>query len=346
MDNALVFCKLEGEAVSEAWDSFVSEASSTTLAHLYGWRRVIAESYGHNAFYLAAKREGKITGILPLVQVKSRLWGNTLTSMPFQDYGGIVAQDEEVFQFLMERALQLKKEYGARIMDLRYRNEPFSSAGQAHGNKVTLALDIAAGAEALWKSFPPKVRNQVRKAEKSGLSVKSGGTELLEEFFRPFAVNMRDLGSPVHHPRFFEKIFSVFGDNTRIMLVQEGRQTIGGLIAFFWKNTVTVPWASCYRRHFAKCPNNLLYWETIKYACERGCVFFDFGRSSPDSGTYHFKLQWGAKPIPLHWEIFTDNDAGISSESALLRSASRLWRHIPVKLANFLGPSLRKFITN
>jgi serine/alanine adding enzyme len=342
----MLTCKSEGEAVSDEWDEFVFSSPTATVSHLYSWRRIITESYGHKPFYLMARRDNKITGILPLIQVKSRLFGNVLASMPFQDYGGIVANDEETFRALLYQALLLKKECGSESIELRHFNPHFSSEGRLRGDKATLLLDISAGSENLWKSFSPKVRNQIRKAQKSGLSTQSGGAELLEEFYRPFSVNMRDLGSPVHHHRFFEKIFSVFGNNAKILLVREGVQTVGGLIALFFKNIAIVPWASCYREYFPKCPNNLLYWDALQLACTLNCTTFDFGRSSFGSGTYNFKLQWGAKPISLHWQIYSNNDKLTLSESNIFRIASVIWKHIPVPFASYLGPYLRKYLTN
>jgi serine/alanine adding enzyme len=339
-------CNSEGEAVSAAWSDFVASSPSATISHQYGWRRIISEAYGHKTFYLTARRNNRLEGILPLIHIKSRLFGNVLSSMPFQDYGGIVANNEDAMKGLLDSALQLKKDCGAESIELRHRELLFSSEGRVRQDKATLILDISAGPDALWKAFGPKVRNQVRKAQKSGLDTQCGGAELLEDFYCPFAANMRDLGSPVHHPRFFEKIFYEFGDNARVLLVRENRQAVGGLIALFHKNTIVVPWASCFRQYFPKCPNNLLYWEAIQYACSRGCTSFDFGRSSIDSGTYNFKLQWGAVPVPLHWQIISKASSGAVSESSSLRIASAVWKHIPVSLANALGPHLRKYLTN
>ncbi len=343
---SIITCKSEGEAVSGIWDEFVCNSPSATISHLYGWRRIITEAYGHNSFYLTAQRDGRVSGILPLIHVKSRLFGNILSSMPFQDYGGILANDEESYNALLKQALHLKKELNSESLELRHRNILFFSEGKLRQDKATLILDISVGPETLWKSFSPKVRNQVRKAQKSGLSTQSGGVELLEEFYLPFSVNMRDLGSPVHHPRFFEKIFSVFSHNAKLLLVREGKQVVGGLIALFFKDVAIVPWASCFRQYFSKCPNNLLYWDAFQLACERNCAFFDFGRSSFGSGTYNFKLQWGAKPIPLHWQVFSHKEIKIASESSSLSLASAIWKHFPVTLANSLGPLLRKHLAN
>jgi FemAB-related protein (PEP-CTERM system-associated) len=339
-------CNSDGEAVSEQWDAFVEATPMATVSHLYGWRKVVTNSYGHKTFYLTALRAGEIVGILPLVHIKSRLFDNILVSMPFQDYGGIIAQDEDSFRQLLEHALRIKKENGAQSLELRDRRQLFLSPGCPYGDKATLVLDISPGEEKIWMSFSPKVRNQVRKAQKLGLVTQIGGVELLEEFYRPFSVNMRDLGSPVHHLKFLSQIFSVFGDNVRIVLVRDGLKTVGGLIAFFFKNTVIVPWASCYRQYFPKCPNNVLYWNTIQYACERGCTIFDFGRSSMGSGTYNFKTQWGAQPELLHWQIFNQGSSLSQSENSGLQMASAVWKHIPLVIANIAGPRLRGFIKN
>jgi serine/alanine adding enzyme len=343
---SIITCKSEGEAVSDKWDEFVFASPVATVSHLYSWRRIIAEAYGHRSFYLTARRDNEVAGILPLIQVKGRLLGNVISSMPFQDYGGIVANNEETFRALLNQALRLKKDCDAESMELRNRDALFPSEGKLRQNKATLILDISAGPENLWKSFSPKVRNQIRKAQKSGLSTQSGGPELLEAFYRPFAVNMRDLGSPVHHPRFFKELFSAFGNNAQVRLVREGTQTIGGLITLFYKNTAIVPWASCFRQYFPKCPNNLLYWEAIQHACARGCTSFDFGRSSINSGTYHFKVQWGAQSTPLHWQFFSQDTYQAPAESSGLRMAATIWKHIPISVANFLGPYIRKHLTN
>lgn len=347
-------CESEGEAVSGDWDTYVLAASNATMSHMYGWREIIANAYGHQTFYLTVRQGGETAGILPLVHIRSRLFGNSLVSMPFQDYGGIVAGTHEAFQSMIDQALQLKNKHAARFVELRYREKPpafASTAWTAYGDKSTLILDISSGEENLWKSFSPKVRNQVRKAQKSGLTVQIGGAELLDEFYRPFAVNMRDLGSPVHHPKFFSEIFKVFNNDVRLALISDGKKTVGGLIVFFHKDTAIVPWASCYRNYFSKCPNNLLYWEAMQYACTRGCTQFDFGRSSLNSGTYHFKLQWGAVPFPLHWRIYGDNRADNSNtqlptENRALLMASAIWKHIPVGAANIVGPRIRRFLSN
>jgi FemAB-related protein (PEP-CTERM system-associated) len=329
------------------WDSFVESSPTATISHLYGWRNIISASYGHDSFYLIARLGNKVAGILPLIWLKNRVFGRVLASMPFQDYGGIAAHDDAIARALLEPALQLTEECGAVRLELRHK-EPLLGFGRVREDKAVLVLDISAGSGDLWKRFGPKVRNQVRKAEKSSLHAQMGRAELLEEFYHVFTVNMRDLGSPVHHPSFFSNIFSQFGDKAVLFLAKEGSRTVGGLVCLFHKGIAVVPWASSLRECFSKCPNNLLYWEAIRHACERGCKFFDFGRSTIGSGTYNFKLQWGAKPFLLHWQLYPE-DGNLHSDpsaTAKYRFFASVWKHMPLALTTWLGPHIRKHLAN
>ena len=55
----------------DAWDAFVRAAPAATFFHLSGWRRVIEDVCGHRTYYLYASRDGAITGVLPLAEIKS-----------------------------------------------------------------------------------------------------------------------------------------------------------------------------------------------------------------------------------------------------------------------------------
>ena len=332
-----------------AWDDYVSQSPLATLSHKGSWRHIITQAYGHSTFYLMARRGDEVVGILPLVWVKSAFLGHALSSMPYQDYGGIVADDPSVGRLLLDHALDLRKTCRAPLLELRHR-EPPAHDGKAslRTDKAVMLLDLPQGSDFLWKNLSGKVRNQVRKAQKSGLTTHLGGSELLDDFYKVFVVNMRDLGSPVHHVSFFSAIFSEFGENARLLVVRDNNKTVGGLIGLFYKDTIVVPWASSLRESFSKCPNNLLYWDAIQIACDRGCKIFDFGRSSIDSGTYNFKLQWGAKPVQLNWQYFYSHGKPVQlpEESAKYRLAATIWSHLPPSLTAFLGPPLRKYLTN
>jgi FemAB-related protein (PEP-CTERM system-associated) len=201
-------------------------------------------------------------------------------------------------------------------------------------------LPLLPDADALWQSLDRKVRNLVRKAEKSGCVAEVGGIEVLPAFYQVFAHNMRDLGTPVYSRRFFEEVVGTFPASTRVFVVRVGTEPVAASITVGWRDRIEVPWASALRAHNDKAPNMLLYWTMLKQAIAAGASVFDFGRSTPDESTYRFKAQWGAAPRPLVWEYLgirgTVPDQGPGS--ARFGLAVRAWQRLPVSIATLLGP--------
>ncbi|TMA28131.1 MAG: GNAT family N-acetyltransferase, partial [Deltaproteobacteria bacterium] len=237
------------------WDAFVEATPGGALGHAAAWASILREAYGLAPHYLAARdASGALAGVLPLVGFRTLRGRRELVSLPFLDTGGVLAVDIAAERGLLEGAQQVARELGA------------------------------------------KVRNQTRKAAQSGLEPALAGTarDRVADFFAPFAVNMRDLGSPAHARRFYEVAARVFGDRLSIHLALLGDRSVGGLVAIDFAGTVTVPWASTLRAERARCPNNLIYWEAIRWAIARRARWFDFGRSPRESGTHRFKLGWGA----------------------------------------------------
>jgi serine/alanine adding enzyme len=271
-----------------AWDAYVFRCSESSHCHLSGWRRVIERVYGHRSCYLWAYVDGEIAGVLPLISLRSFLVRRSLVSVPFLDDGGICADNGRVRDRLYQEAIQLFESQKADFLDLRHRYANGLEM-QLNGDKVMMILELTTSPDELWNRFDAKLRNQIRKAEKLGLTASWSGKEGLASFYEVFAANMRNLGSPVHSRKFFAAIFDEFSDSAKFMLVRKDERVIGGAVCLFFKGNLIVPWASSLREYFSLCPNNLLYWEMLRWGCENGYQRFDFGRSSPDSGTYRFK---------------------------------------------------------
>jgi hypothetical protein len=212
---------------------------------------------------------------------------------------------------------------------------------------IALAADDG-GAEAYWKGLDAKVRNQVRKAEKSGVTVQWGREERLDEFYDVFCVNMRDLGSPTHAKAFFEAVLRHFPGASIGTAHREGK-CIGGLFRILWKDELVIPWASTLRDERVHCPNNALYWDALKFAFAQGCSRVDFGRSTRDEGTYRFKKQWQARESSLYRYQFDDKGHFLEQSwhvaQGKLAWTRNVWAKLPLKLANSLGPMLRGSIS-
>ncbi len=330
---------------SETWradrEAFVEATPGAALAHADTWLSVISGTMGHQDRSLIAERGGEVCGILPMMLLKHWLFGTFHISLPWLDYGGVLAADVETSRALLEASATQARVDGATFIELRSVDPVFSDL-PVRQDKVTHRLALA-DADAVWKGLDAKVRNQVRKAEKAGLKCQFGREELLPEFYRIFARNMRDLGTPVWDVALFENILKSFPKTAEIALIRLEEKAIGGGLVLFFKDTVYMPSASSLRSHFHLCPNNLLYWEVIKRACKAGYHTFDFGRSTVGSGTYHFKEQWGALVKPLHWQyVLLDGETlpRLNPSNPQLKFFIEIWKRLPVGLATWLGPRI------
>jgi serine/alanine adding enzyme len=328
------------------WDAFVASHPDATGYHAWAWRRVFEQAFGHETCYLAARRDGEVAGILPLVAFRSWLFGRFMVSLPFVNYGGVLALDEAAVDALVAAASRAASARGCRHLELRHTSRRLPQL-PVKQHKVGMLLALAADATKAWEQLDRKVRNQVRKAQKSELVSVVGGRELLDEFYAIFAVNMRDLGTPVYSRTFFARVLEEFPEAARVHVVRQGTTPVAAGITFAHRRTIEVPWASSLKAYRALCPNNLLYWSIIEHAVGGGFQTLDFGRSTPNEGTFEFKRQWGAEPTPLFWEyalVSAESMPDQSPANPKFKSAIELWKRLPVPVATAIGPHIVRSI--
>jgi FemAB-related protein (PEP-CTERM system-associated) len=331
------------DAQASAWDSFVQSAQDATAYHQLKWKTVITKSFGHQCHYFGAiDNNGAWQGVLPLVHMRSKFFGNFLISVPFVNYGGLLYKNDSAAGTLLEEAERLRRSLGATHIELRHVVQiPKGIPTRQH--KVTMILDLAIDVEAQWRTFNAKLRNQIRKAQKSGLQFVAGHLELLDGFYEVFARNMRDLGTPVYPKNFFHNILEAFPESTRIFAVYHNTKIIAAGIGSCFRKTLEIPWASSINDYKILCPNNMLYWEAIQFAIRNGFNKFDFGRSTLNEGTYNFKRQWGAQPVQLYWQYLMDGQNSIpdlNPSNPRYQTAIRIWQRLPLPVTRLLGPMI------
>lgn len=327
------------------WDQFVLSACDSTVAHLSGWHHVMTGAYGLKNFFLAALDNGTIQGVLPLTLVQSRLLGNCLVSMAFLDYGGVCCngnQQAEAALVLAAQDIALKH---SAVLSLRYLRDAHLPLA-CWDDKVTMFLDLGPTEDATWKRLPSERRNRIRKGQKYGLQGSIHGTEGLNDFYSVFAENMRDLGSPVHSQSFFREIMRCFDKRAQVLLIRLGTETVGAAIMLSYNGMLSIPWVSSSRSFFEKYPNQVLYWEAMRYGIANGCRILDFGRCSKGSGTFEAKRQWGAKVDQLHWYYYPETTRPPGDDVNRYSWVTQIWKRLPIPIANVIGPWLRQSIPN
>lgn len=332
------------EAADEpGWTAFVERSGNAHAYHQWGWASVIQQGLGQQPCPLISHdANGTVNGVLPLVRLKSRLFGDFIVSLPFLNYGGPCADTADIQRALVEAAVEVARTKGVQHLELRLM-VPDGFGLKVKSSKMDMRLELPGDADALWKALGAKLRNQVNRPMKEGMTVRFGGTDELEAFYKVFSINMRDMGTPVYGRRFFEEILRTFPQSARICNVyHQGEPVASGFLVGF-RGTLEIPWASSLRSANRLAPNMLLYWSVLKHACETGYRVFDFGRSSPDAGTYRFKEQWGAKPVPLYWHYWLARGGElpeINPANPKYQMAINLWKRLPLGVTRLLGPSI------
>lgn len=332
-----------GAIEAAAWDDFIARTNGT-YCHLYGWKAVLERSYALQTWYLTFRSGDEWIGVLPLA-LMPHLPGRRAKaiSLPYCNYGGIVTAPHTDPAVLRAGASGYLRALGVRTIEFRERaQDPATSA------EVCMLRRLPVTVEQLWAEVGVKVRNQVRKAERSELSI-HWGQDQAGSLYEIYAVKMGELGTPVHSPRFIDEILRSLGGRADILTVKYQGRPIAAMLIIKFHDTWIDPLAASLAEFKAKNANMLLYWEALRAACEAGAKEFDFGRSYRGSGTYNFKKQWGAKEAGLIYYTYHDGRVVQAAATNFYRSKAastlaKIWQVLPEPAQRRLGPTIRRWL--
>ncbi len=325
------------------WDLFVDGSQSATFFHRAGWREIIENVFRHRCHYLIAERGDAVCGVLPLAEVRSRLFGHALISLPFCVYGGPAAADVAAEDALIDAAVNLARSLRVQHLELRNRNakRPDWPRQELY---VAFRKALAPDAEANLLAIPRKQRAMVRKGIARGLRSEIDANP--DRFFELYADNMHRHGSPALSRRYFARLRATFGDACEALTVTtaDGRP-VSGVLSFYFRDEVLPYYAGDTGEARDLAANDFKYWELMRRACERGVRVFDYGRSKRGTGSFDFKKNWGFEAVPLVYEyqLFARDDVPQNNPlNPRYRALIAMWRRLPRPVVNAVGPLLAR----
>ena len=321
------------------WDAFVLACPQATFFHRAGWQHIMLEVFRHQAYFLYTQEQGRITGVLPLAHVKSMLFGNSLTSLPFAVYGGVAAVDEASAQQLEEEAKRLAQSLGVDHLELRQLQRRHDDWPRQEVY-VTFRKAILPDEEANMLAIPRKQRAMVRKGIKNGL--KSEVDRSVDRFFSLYADNVHRHGTPALPKRYFEALQQQFGKDCEVLTVTDAHgKLLSSVFSFYFRDEVLPYYAGDDEAARDLAANDFKYWELMRSACARGLKVFDYGRSKLGTGPYAFKKNWGFEPTALNYEYCLYKRESVpqnNPSNAKYKLMIETWRKLPLGVANWLGP--------
>jgi FemAB-related protein (PEP-CTERM system-associated) len=330
-------------AAMERWDAYVQRASQATFFHRAGWKTVLENAFGHKTYFLYAQQAGDIVGILPLAQIKSALFGNTLSSLPFCVYGGVVAESEQVAEELRKAACRLAESLRVGALELR-NNSASGSNWPVKELYYTFRKAIDPSDDVNLKAIPNRQRAMVRKGLQEGLGSEwDAGTERL---YRVYSESVRNLGTPVFAAKYLRVLREVFGGDCSVLMITHQGQDVAAVMSFYFRDEV-IPYygGSTSASRALKGVNHVMYWELMRRSAEQGYRLFDFGRSKAGTGPYSFKKNYGFEPQPLPYEYYLVTSDAVPDVNPLnpkYRLMINVWSKLPLPVANFIGPFLAR----
>jgi FemAB-related protein (PEP-CTERM system-associated) len=333
-----------GESDGAAWNAFVRVQPSGTFFHLAEWREVLRRAFGHRAHYLLAQRGEEIVGVLPLAETKSVLFGHALVSTPFCVYGGIVATDRDACAALEQAACDLAHRLGVEYLEMRNRTRqhPEWPSKELY---VTFRKSIDPDPERNLRAIPRKQRAMVRKGFKEGLRTEIDAQ--VDRLYDMYSVSLRNLGTPVFSKRYLQILKEIFGDACDIVTILKTDRAVASVLNFYFRDEVLPYYGGGTPEARAVAGNDFMYWQVMERARERGCRLFDYGRSKKGTGAYDFKSYWGFEPEQLYYEYFLvarKEVPNLSPTNPRFGRAIEMWRRMPLRLTQRLGPPLAKYL--
>lgn len=330
-----------------AIERFVAAHPASSLFHLPGWSRAVERGCGARSHYLVAEDEaGGLRGLLPLSEVRSPLFGNSMVSAGFGVGGGILAGDDGVKGELADAAWALARDHGCSSVELRGGAIPDGDWQLQEGVYADFTTELAGDEEAILRSIRKRQRAEVRRAQAFGLEFRAGTSEAeLDAHYHAYSTSLRNHGTPAFPRHLFRAMVAEFGGDAEILTAWKDGKPLSSVFSFFFKGTAYPYWGGGTADARQWRANEALYYEMMCRASRRGCTRIDFGRSKVGTGPYAFKKYWGLEPRPLAYAVRTADGSKPREVNPLnpkYRLKIALWRKLPLAIANRIGPPIAR----
>lgn len=325
----------------DAWDLRITARDDHTVFHRSAWARVLAETYGHQPFYLKISVHGREAALVPLMAVNSPFTGNRGVSLPFSDFAGPlwtdVAQAPWVYSAILELASAQKWKH------LEIRGGPVPPAGaKPFQTYDSHHLDLSQGTASIFQNLDSSARRAVRKSESSGIQITvERSLKAMEDFYQLHGRTRRRHGLPPQPQRFFSRITTHLVESGlgTIVLARLADVPIAGAVFLHSAGRAIYKFGASDTEHWPSRPNHGVMWSAIRELVGIECKELQFGRTSPvDEGLARFKLSWGSVSKPLcYFRHGGQAAAWLSADHPPAESHPLIFGHLPAACNRLAG---------
>ena len=322
------------------WDELLLTHEDYSFFHTSAWARVLSESYKYKPLYFTSINNGKLSALIPVMEINSFLTGRRGVSLPFTDFCQPIVSDEAQFKETIRQII----EYGkmARWKYIEWRGgESYFQRTQPSLSYYGHALELVPNENELLSSFRESTKRNIKKALKQGVEVIiSNSLQSMKDFHRLNCITRKHHGLPPQPLFFFKKVFEhVISRNLGfVALAYHSKRVIASAIYFIFGDKAIYKYGASDRNFQHLRPNNLVMWEAIKWSAQNGFKSFNLGRTEPENdGLLQFKRGWGTKQQNINYYKYDLANQAYSKNNYKVDVFSGLFRKMPTPFLNVLG---------
>ena len=346
----MVVARLMTPEDEDAVRCFVESNPNAMVYHTLAWKRVLERTYGYASSYIVSLTDSRISGVLPLMQVRNVRGQKNIVGLPFSHYVQPLYKSPADLRALMLFAEKIAKQMNAGFIEIKSAIDTHGRWHQSSGytvSKLYLNRDI----QEIYSMFKPSVRRNIRKAESSGIRIRiEKSKHALDSFYELMIETRQRQGSIPYARNFFCYLFRYLDASKRkLYLAYHGRRPIAGLMMMFQgRRAIYAYGASKSDSALLKYrPNDLLFWRSIEDAHSQRFEIYDFGITPlTNDSLLRFKTQWGTENRRLYYSYFLCQAKTVSRvkrSGITMKVASTILGSLPTPVFKVVGSNIIRF---
>jgi hypothetical protein len=285
--------RIANDSDAKEWDTIISQSPDGTFFHQWKWLKIAEKHTGMKLYPLIGIKDNIPIGLFPLFFQKKGPVRLVFSPPPHAaifylgpiiiGYDSLKQQKKEKnyheFQNSVEHFIihDLEANYISIILppylqDLR----PFVWSGYSIEPQYDYITDISIGPESLLQTLDKKLRQNLNRAIKRGITVETGGKKEFEIILDLMDIRYAQQAKYVTAKRdYFLEIYDEFKDNMKIFVAKVDGEVITGNIDFQYRNG-HYSWIGNPKpkNPISPSPNDLLIWESVRYAYDHGFKYY------------------------------------------------------------------------
>lgn len=337
----------------ERWPKLVERHPKASVFHTVSWLKALRQTYQYEpVVFTTSSPTSELKNGLLFCRIESWLTGHRLVSLPFSDHCEALCDPGEDLDFLINYLLTTMDRQNLKYLEVRPVNGNFGQISEANGFRPAATyylhvLDLRRDLDEVFRSLDrDSVQRRIQRAERAGLTEKSGRSEdLLKEFYALFVMTRGRHHLPPIPYKWFLNLIQFHGQALEILLAYKDNTPISAILTLRCKDAVYYKYgcSNAQFNRFGAIP--WLLWRAISAAKRDGAGKFDMGRTEEENtGLLVFKNHWVSEPLRLIYWRFPGIPSLGSANNWKLKVAKHLFSSMPGSLRTIAGNLIYRHI--